>query len=79
MMHVKCIHDLCSLLSHILIYLIVYEDLDMFSIDSGDFQNDPLSFGFNTMKQIFLFLHVFTFRDLPNVKRKQTFCHIIFS
>jgi hypothetical protein len=33
----------------------------MFSIDSGDFLNDLLSIGFNTAKQIFLFLHVFEF------------------
>jgi hypothetical protein len=50
----------------------------MFSIDSKDFLNDPLSFGFNTVKQIFLLLHVLTFRDLPNVKRTQSFCHVIF-
>jgi hypothetical protein len=31
----------------------------MFSIDSGDFLNDPLSFDFNTVKQICLFLHIF--------------------
>jgi hypothetical protein len=40
----------------------------MFSIDSGDFLSDPLSFSFNTTKQICLFLHVLTFRDLPDVK-----------
>jgi hypothetical protein len=34
----------------------------MFSIDSVDFLNDPLSFGFNTTKQISLFLHVFDFQ-----------------
>jgi hypothetical protein len=34
----------------------------MFSIDSRDFLNDPLSFGFNTAKQICLFLHVFDFQ-----------------
>jgi hypothetical protein len=33
----------------------------MFAIDSRDFLNNPLSFGFNTTKQIFLFLHVFDF------------------
>jgi hypothetical protein len=37
LMHVKRIHDLCSLFGHIVSYLIVYEDLDMFAIDSGDF------------------------------------------
>jgi hypothetical protein len=33
----------------------------MFFIDFRDFLNDPLSFGFNTAKQIFLFLHVLYF------------------
>jgi hypothetical protein len=33
----------------------------MFSIESRDFLNNPLSFGFNTVKQILLFLHVFDF------------------
>jgi hypothetical protein len=32
----------------------------MFSIDFGDFLNNPLSFGFNIAKQI-SFLHVFDF------------------
>jgi hypothetical protein len=66
-MHVKCIHDLYSLLNHILS-----------STNSGDFLNDPLSFVFNTSKQIFLFLHVFTFRDLLDVKQTQYFCQVIF-
>jgi hypothetical protein len=34
----------------------------MFSIDSEDFLNDPLSFAFNTAKQFCLFLHVFYFQ-----------------
>jgi hypothetical protein len=34
----------------------------MFSIDSWDFLNDLLSFGFNTAKQICLFLQVFDFQ-----------------
>jgi hypothetical protein len=34
----------------------------MFSIDFGDFLNDPLLFCFNSVEQIFLFfLHVFDF------------------
>jgi hypothetical protein len=37
----------------------------MFAIDFGDFLNNPLSFNFNTAKQICLFL---TSRDLLNVK-----------
>jgi hypothetical protein len=47
----------------------------MISIDYGDFLNDPLCFGYDTAKQICMFS---TFRDLPDVKRTQTFCHIIF-
>jgi hypothetical protein len=50
LMHVKCIHKLCSLLDHIPSYLIVYEDLDLFAIDFRVFLNNPLSFGFNTVK-----------------------------
>jgi hypothetical protein len=51
----------------------------MFSIDYGDFLNDSLSFGFNTAKQIFLFFACFfTIRDLPDVKRTQSFFHVIF-
>jgi hypothetical protein len=34
----------------------------MFSIESGAFLNNPLSFCFNTAKQIFLILHVFNFQ-----------------
>jgi hypothetical protein len=34
----------------------------MFSLDSGDFLNGPLSFDFNTTKHIFLFLHIFDFQ-----------------
>jgi hypothetical protein len=41
----------------------------MFSIYSKDFLNDPLSYGFNTVKQIFLFLHVFDFQESS---RRQT-------
>jgi hypothetical protein len=76
-MHVKCIRDLCSLLSHILSYLIVYDDMDMFFIDSEDFLNDPLLFGFNTMKQIFLFLHVFDFQGPSGRQKEPIFwpCH----
>jgi hypothetical protein len=33
----------------------------MFSINFGDFINDPLSFSFNIAKQIFLVLHIFDF------------------
>jgi hypothetical protein len=34
----------------------------MFSIESWDFLNNPLSFGFNTLKKVSLFLHVFDFQ-----------------
>jgi hypothetical protein len=39
----------------------------MFFIDLVDFLNNSLSFDFNTVKQICLFLHVFYF-DLLNIK-----------
>jgi hypothetical protein len=49
----------------------------MFSIDSVDFLNDPLSFGFNTTKQISLFLHVFDFQGPPRHQTDPIFlsCH----
>jgi hypothetical protein len=34
----------------------------MFSIEFGNFLNNSLSFGFNTAKQFFLFLHVFDYQ-----------------
>jgi hypothetical protein len=46
---------------------------------SRGFINNRSSFCFNTMKQIFLFLHLLTFRSLPDVKQTQIFCHITFS
>jgi hypothetical protein len=61
-MHVKCIHEFCSLLDHIPCYLIVYKDLELFSIDYEGFINNPLPFGFNTLNRIPLFLHVFEFQ-----------------
>jgi hypothetical protein len=42
----------------------------MFCIDSGDFLNDPLSFGFNTMRQSFLVLHVFDFQG-PSARQTE--------
>jgi hypothetical protein len=36
--------------------------MDMFSIDSKDFLNNALSFGFITVKRIFLFFHIFDFQ-----------------
>jgi hypothetical protein len=63
-MHVKCIHDLCGLLGHILSYFIVIKDLGMFSIDFGDFLNNPILFGFNTTEHICLFCMFLTFKDL---------------
>jgi hypothetical protein len=50
----------------------------MFFIGSGDFLNNLISFGFNTSKQIFFFYMFLTFKDLPDVKRTQSFCHVIF-
>jgi hypothetical protein len=67
LMHVKCIHDLCSLLGHILIYLIIIKELDMFFTESGGFLNNSLSFGFSSQRQPFLFVLVFYFQDLPDV------------
>jgi hypothetical protein len=50
--------------------------MGMFSIDFGDFLNNLLSFGFNTVQQIYFFL---TFRDLQDVKQTLYFWHVIFS
>jgi hypothetical protein len=49
----------------------------MFAIDSGDFLNNPLSFGL-TLRSRFACMFL-TFRDHPDVKQIQTFCHTIFS
>jgi hypothetical protein len=79
LMHVKCIHDLCSLLSHILSYLIVfYKDLDLFSIDSGGLQNNPLLSSFNTVKQISLFLHIFEFQGTSEHQMDPNFLPCLF-
>jgi hypothetical protein len=50
----------------------------MFFIDFGDFLNNHLSFDFSIAKHICLFLHVFHL-DLSDIKRTQSFCHVIFS
>jgi hypothetical protein len=42
LIHVKGIHDLCSLLGHNSLYLIVIKVLDLFYIIFGDFPRDPL-------------------------------------
>jgi hypothetical protein len=47
----------------------------MFCIDSGDFLNDLVSFGFNSAKQIFLFL---TFTYLLYVKPTNHFATSFF-
>jgi hypothetical protein len=39
----------------------------MFSIKFGYFLNNRLSFGFNIVKHIFLFLHVFDFQRLSPI------------
>jgi hypothetical protein len=41
----------------------------LFAIHSGNFLNNPLLFGFNTTKRIFLFLHIF---DFEGPSRRQT-------
>jgi hypothetical protein len=61
LMHVKCIHELCSLLDHIPSYLIVLWGLGLVCHWFRVFLNKPLSFRFNTAKQISLVLHVFDF------------------
>jgi hypothetical protein len=43
--------------------------MELYAIDPGDFLNDPLLFGFNIVKQIFSFLHVFDFRG-PSGRQK---------
>jgi hypothetical protein len=78
LMHVKCIHDLFSLLSHILSYLIVLWGHGLVFHWLQGFLNNPLSFGFNTANWIFLFLYVLTFRVRLDVKRTQTFATSFF-
>jgi hypothetical protein len=45
----------------------------MFYIDFRDFLNDLLSFVFNTMKQIFLFLHIVDFQGPSGHQTDQIF------
>jgi hypothetical protein len=41
----------------------------MFCIDFGDFSNNPLSFGFNSLWQKTLFLAFLTFQELRGSKK----------
>jgi hypothetical protein len=76
-MHVKCIHDLCSLLVHILSYLIVLWGPGLVCHWFRGFLNNPLLFDFNTVKQIFLFLHVFDFHGPSGHQTDPNFFHFI--
>jgi hypothetical protein len=62
LMHVKCNHDLSSLIGHILSYLIVYQDMHMLSIDSKDFLKNPLFLVLTLRSRLPCFLHVFYFQ-----------------
>jgi hypothetical protein len=57
-MHLKFMQELSSLLMHIPTYLDV---IIMSCIDFGDFLNNPLSFGFNSLSQKPCFKHFFYF------------------
>jgi hypothetical protein len=50
----------------------------MFSIESGDFLNNHVSFGFNTAKEFLLILHVFDFHRPSGRQTNPIFCCIIF-
>jgi hypothetical protein len=58
-------HELCSLLTHIPTYLMLYP---YFFIDFLGFTNDPLYFGYNPVGQKSMFCVFLAFRDLNEVK-----------
>jgi hypothetical protein len=47
-MHVKCMHKLCSLLTHI---CNIYDVISIFYIEFWGFTNDPLYLGYNSARQ----------------------------
>ena len=58
-MHAKCIHELCSLLPHIPLYL---HHISMYLDVFGDFQKDPPYFGYNSAGQETPVLCIFSFQ-----------------
>jgi hypothetical protein len=58
MMHAKFIHELCSLLLHILTYLDV---IIKFCIDLWGFSNNSPYLGYNSVEQETLVSRIFTF------------------
>jgi hypothetical protein len=45
----------------------------MFSVESGDFLNNPLSFGFNSIGQVIIFFHIFDFQGPSTRQMDQIF------
>ena len=69
LMHVKCIHELCSLLSHIPTHLHHISSYTNVLNDFGDFLNNPLSFGSNSVWQKCIFLVFLTFQELQDSEK----------
>ena len=69
LMHVKCIHELCSLLPHICIILVVITNV---LNDFGDFLNNPLSSGFNSVLQKRPSFSIFEFTGATGLGIEQT-------
>jgi hypothetical protein len=77
-MHIKCIYGV-----YWIIYIYIFDSLlriwICFFTESQDFLNNSLYFGFNYVVQKTLILRVFfSFKDLSDVKRTQSFFHVSF-
>ena len=68
LMHVKCIHELCTLLNDYPHICIIYDVISIFYIDFWGFTNDPLYFGYNPAGQK---NHVFNVFDVSGPIRSQ--------
>jgi hypothetical protein len=77
-MHVKCIHELCSLFIHILIYLhYIQYYIHVFLLILGDLPMIPL-FGLQICRKNLFCIFFLSFSDLNEVKRLGFFRGLIF-
>ena len=72
LMHVKCMHELCSLLPHIPTYLHHIVLITNVLNDFGDFLNNPLSSGFNCVWQKTPSVNIFDFTGATGLGTEQT-------
>ena len=78
LMHVKCIHELCSLLPHIPLYLHhIYCYIHVFRCFLGIFQMIPLILVITMQDKKTMFCVFFSFRDLYGLKLTGDFSRII--